>query len=66
MRIEDTVGSVTYTIPCCDCGLTSGCDKCQPIHISNTPTVEYHPVEYHPSPRFDPAKFYRPVNGADP
>lgn len=32
-RIEDTAGNVTYTIPNCDCGLTGGCWKCQPIHI---------------------------------
>ncbi len=32
-RIEDTAGNVTYTIPNCDCGLTGGCWKCQPLHI---------------------------------
>ena len=33
MRIEDTAGNITYIIPNCDCGLTGGCEKCQPIHI---------------------------------
>ena len=32
-RIEDTGGTITYTIDNCDCGLTGGCWKCQPIHI---------------------------------
>lgn len=34
MRTEDTAGNVIYTIPNCDCGSTSGCEKCQPIRIS--------------------------------
>ena len=34
MRIEDTGGNITYTIDNCDCGLTGGCWKCQPIRIS--------------------------------
>lgn len=34
MRIEDTAGNATYTIPNCDCGLTGGCDKCQPIKLA--------------------------------
>ncbi len=33
-RIEDTGGNITYTIDNCDCGLTGGCWKCQPIRIS--------------------------------
>ena len=40
-RIEDTVGNVTYTIPNCDCGLTGGCEKCQPINISRYGCRDY-------------------------
>ena len=36
MRIEDTSGKVTYLITNCDCGLTGGCDKCQPIYFPET------------------------------
>ncbi len=36
-RIEDTGGNITYTIDDCDCGLTGGCWKCQPIHIRPYP-----------------------------
>lgn len=49
MRIEDTGGNVTYTIDNCDCGFTGGCNKCQPVHITNN---------YKPSPRFGPNVFY--------
>ena len=28
--VEDTGGNVTYAIPYCECGLTGGCDRCQP------------------------------------
>jgi len=34
MRSEDTAGNTTYTIPYCDCGLTGGCNKCQPIKLA--------------------------------
>lgn len=34
MRIEDTAGNVTYTIPYCECGLTGGCEKCQPMKLA--------------------------------
>ena len=44
--IETTGRDVYYAIFNCDCGLTGGCLKCQPIYI------------YEPSPRFDPATFY--------
>ena len=33
-RIEDTIGNATYTIPNCDCGLTGGCDNCQPLRLA--------------------------------
>ncbi len=56
MRIEDTAGNVTYTFSNCDCGLTGGCEKCQPLYIP-----KHSVVEYKPSPRFDPAKFYEPI-----
>jgi len=46
-RIEDTVGNVTYTIPNCDCGLTGGCEKCQPIHIPKHKSVSYIYPEPH-------------------
>lgn len=32
-RIETTGGDVYYTIPNCDCGLTGGCEKCQPLKV---------------------------------
>ena len=41
MRIEDTAGNVAYIIPYCDCGLTGGCEKCQPLHMP-----EYNAIEY--------------------
>lgn len=40
-RIETTGGDVYYTIPYCDCGLTGGCEKCQPIYIPKHKSVEY-------------------------
>jgi len=44
MRIEDTGGNVTYTIDDCDCGLTGGCNKCQPLHIPNSNITYSFPV----------------------
>ena len=43
MTQEDTAGNATYTIPSCDCGLTGGCEKCQPMP---TPKHRYEEVEY--------------------
>ena len=31
MRYKTTGGDIIITIPNCDCGLTGGCIKCQPI-----------------------------------
>ncbi len=56
-RIEDTGGNVTYTIDDCDCGLTGGCWKCQPVHIPQSK------VTYIPSPRFDPEVLASPLKG---
>jgi len=33
MKQTYTDGTVIYTIDNCDCGLTAGCKKCQPIII---------------------------------
>ena len=38
-RIESTGGDVCITVDNCDCGLTGGCEKCQPIHFSTTENV---------------------------
>ncbi len=53
-RIEDTGGNVTYTIYNCDCGLTGGCWKCQPMRFSKQFT-------YKPSARFYPEVSYKPI-----
>ncbi len=45
-RIEDTGGNITYTIDNCDCGLTGGCWKCQPIHISGYGSRDYLSPEF--------------------
>jgi len=34
VKTVGTGGSVTYTTENCDCGLTGGCKKCRPVHIS--------------------------------
>ena len=39
MQYETTGGDIIITIPNCDCGLTGGCEKCQPIIISKNPTI---------------------------
>lgn len=60
-RIEDTAGNVTYTIPDCDCGLTGGCEKCQPIHISRYGCRDYIFPETHEERFLDPnlIEFYK-------
>lgn len=60
-RIEDTAGNVTYTIPNCDCGLTGGCEKCQPICIPKYNRIEYIFPEPHEEKFLDPklVEFYR-------
>lgn len=37
--IETTSGDKIIIIPNCDCGLTGGCAKCQPIFIPRYPSV---------------------------
>ena len=54
-RYETTGGDVYYTIPYCDCGLTGGCNKCQPLHISAMPPY----TNYKPNPSFDGEQFYQ-------
>lgn len=60
-KIEDTVGNVTYTIPNCDCGLTGGCDKCQPLCIPRHSDVEYIFLETHEERFLSPdlERFYK-------
>lgn len=60
-RIEDTAGNVTYTIPNCDCGLTGGCEKCQPIYTPKHSEIEYVFPEPHEERFMDEnlKEFYR-------
>ena len=37
--IETTGGDTIITIPNCDCGLTGGCERCQPIVLPKHPTT---------------------------
>jgi hypothetical protein len=46
MKIEDTGGNITYWIPNCGCGLTGGCEKCQPITIFKYPTKVVTPQSF--------------------
>lgn len=39
MQYETTGGDIILTIPNCDCGLTGGCEKCQPIVLRKNPTM---------------------------
>lgn len=41
MQYETTGGDIIITIPNCDCGLTGGCEKCQPIILQKTPKITY-------------------------
>lgn len=47
-RIEDTGGNVTYTIDNCDCGLTGGCARCQPIVLKRPPPTSFPSVRFYP------------------
>lgn len=42
-RIETTDGDVYYTKPNCDCGLTGGCDRCQPILMQRFRNLDLAP-----------------------
>ncbi len=61
MKFEDTAGNVTYTIPNCACGLTGGCEYCQPIHISRYGCRDYIFLETHEERFLGPQlkEFYR-------
>jgi len=43
MYYGTTGGDIIITIPNCDCGLTGGCEKCQPRILHKTPEVVYTP-----------------------
>jgi len=56
--LKDTGGNVCYAIPYCDCGLTGGCEKCQP-NVNWVPRDEYPSDTLFPEPHesdfLDPA-----------